>query len=221
MFGGSKQDLKDLKQNKTATTWEYCKETVLQEMTRFGVRVKGMFRKVVKDNRDLTINSTMKESKQIRGKWEVNRPDLNKGVMGLRAFPGGWVIKNPPRQETGVWSLIREDLACFGAIKPECHNHWACLLEPGASAAGACRPQGLCCWEKPPQREASQHSWRQPLLTAREPAQLRAPHSRQIHRSVTSKLHVTNWPVKEAVSYDGSNFEEIYSQLGLFFQTAE
>ena len=51
-FGiGSKQDLKDLKQNKTATTWEYCKETVLQETTRFGVRVKGMFRKAVKDNR--------------------------------------------------------------------------------------------------------------------------------------------------------------------------
>ena len=35
-----------------------------------------------------------------------------------------------PMQETWVQSLIWEDPTCHGAIKPMCHNYWACALEP-------------------------------------------------------------------------------------------
>ena len=36
-----------------------------------------------------------------------------------------------PRQETQVWSLIREDPTCRGATKPANRNYWVRGLEPG------------------------------------------------------------------------------------------
>ena len=33
-------------------------------------------------------------------------------------------------QEKWVWSLIQLDPTCHKAIKPMCHNYWACALEP-------------------------------------------------------------------------------------------
>ena len=59
-------------------------------------------------------------------------------------------------QETQIQSLIWEDLTCFRATKPMCHNYWACTLEPVSHSywnppvPEPCAPQQ----EKPLQWEA-------------------------------------------------------------------
>ena len=37
-----------------------------------------------------------------------------------------------PMQETWVWSLVREDPTCRGAMKPRHYSYWACVLDSGS-----------------------------------------------------------------------------------------
>ena len=41
-----------------------------------------------------------------------------------------WLQVRLPMQGTGVQSRVREDPTLCNAIKPTCHNCWACTLEP-------------------------------------------------------------------------------------------
>ena len=72
-----------------------------------------------------------------------------------------WLRIRLPVQETRVRSLVREDPTCRGAVKPVCHNYWACepqLLSPRATttearAARARAPNKRShCNEKPAHR---------------------------------------------------------------------
>ena len=48
-----------------------------------------------------------------------------------------------PMQETGVWSLVREDSTYRRATKPVCYNYRACALEPTSCSCWAHGPQLL------------------------------------------------------------------------------
>ena len=61
-----------------------------------------------------------------------------------------WIRIHLPRQETQVWSLIREDPTCRGASKPANHNYGVCSLEPGRHSF--CAPVLQSPWST---REAS------------------------------------------------------------------
>ena len=57
--------------------------------------------------------------------------------LSLRRSPGAslmaqWKRICLPLQETGVRSLVREDLIWRGATKPMHHNFWACAVEPSS-----------------------------------------------------------------------------------------
>ena len=43
-----------------------------------------------------------------------------------------WLRIRLPMQRTQVRALVQEDPTCRGAIKPMCHNYWACTLEPAS-----------------------------------------------------------------------------------------
>ena len=54
-----------------------------------------------------------------------------------------WLRICLPMQGTRVWALAQEDPTCHGAIKPLCHNYWACALEPVSHNYWARVPQLL------------------------------------------------------------------------------
>ena len=60
-----------------------------------------------------------------------------------------------PMQGTQVRALVQEDPACRRAMKPVCHNYWACTLEPTCHNYWARTPRARDPQqEKPPQWEA-------------------------------------------------------------------
>ena len=77
-------------------------------------------------------------------------------------------------QETWVQSLTGEDPTSCGAIKPICHNYWACALEPGSHNYGAHVPQLL----KPTHPKACALQQEKPLKWEAQALQLESsPHS--------------------------------------------
>ena len=54
-----------------------------------------------------------------------------------------WLRIRLPTQGTRVRALVREDPTCRRAIKPVCHNYWACALEPTSHNYWARVPQLL------------------------------------------------------------------------------
>ena len=51
--------------------------------------------------------------------WEIG---IDMYIL-LWGFPGGGVVKNLPRLETQIQSVVQEDPRCHGAAKPVCHNY--------------------------------------------------------------------------------------------------
>ena len=54
-----------------------------------------------------------------------------------------WLRIHLPMQGTWVRTLVQEDLTCYGATKPMCHNYWAFALGPTSHNYWAHAPQLL------------------------------------------------------------------------------
>ena len=67
-----------------------------------------------------------------------------------------------PMQETGIQSLIWEDLACCGAMEPMRHNCWASALEPES-----CSHWSLCAY-RPFSPTAKVTATKNPFTATRE-----------------------------------------------------
>ena len=88
-----------------------------------------------------------------------------------------------PMWEAPVQPLVQEDPTCLRAVKPQCHNHWACAPEPALPN------------DRPLQWEAPQQLVRAPLSrTTEKPSQQETQQSlkkkkRNAFCKVTGAIH--------------------------------